>query len=456
MQNQARNAPLDRKRRNKTARTRTRILAFCTILAALSVPALAVAQDINEAVTIEDLGFTHRLRGGARAIGFAGAYTAIDDDVDALIYNPAGLAGIRRVDISLAFQHRSQNLKNSFYGTPNDLDLSVTKLDNIAFAYPVPTYRGSLVLAAGAYRAYSSYIDILNRGVNLDTSTDDDYRLQQSGSIYSYNFGAAMDLSPTLSVGANLFLLYGEVTALTQFTYQFLPPPVTPGDLSSETLIDDARVDVNGYGAVVGLQYHPNPMVQVGVSVTTPTPVRLRGDAVQDDALYFVNSPDSFFTDLFAIETDYQLPFRIDGGVAWSRDPVVISVDIGYSDWTQATINDVQLKDTDLQAVFRGVFDWRGGIEVAIPNTSIRLRGGYSYEPNPLDHLQGDRITGDQIQQANVDSERQTFAAGFGALLADALQFDVGFEYQHGERSIPTLTDERSVYRFVFGGSYRF
>ncbi|MDH3215583.1 MAG: outer membrane protein transport protein [Candidatus Krumholzibacteria bacterium] len=456
MSNEARNAPLDSGSRNKRQDARAVLASWCTMVAVLLMASAVLAQDINETVTIEDLGFTRRLHAGARPAALGGAYTALSDDVNALIYNPAGLAGVRSNELAVGFQHQRLQLENSFFSTASDVDLTTFKLDHLAFAYPVPTYRGSLVFAAGVYRLYSSYIDILNKGVNTDTSTNDEYLLQQSGSTYSYNFGGAIDLSSALSVGANLFFLNGTVDALTQFTFEILPTPTQPGQLSSETLVDDATVDVVGYGAVFGLQYRPHSLFQFGLSVSTPTPIDLQGDARQDDALYFSTPPDSFSTEFFAIDSEYTLPFRIDTGVSFSSQNMLVSVDLGYTDWTQTELNGRQIKDLNLRSIFREVLDFRVGVEVSIPTAPLRVRGGYSYEPYPLEFLQADRITGDQLQEAKIDKERQTVATGLGVLLGEVLNVDASFEYDIGERSIPTLTDKREMYRFALAASYRF
>jgi long-subunit fatty acid transport protein len=419
------------------------------------LPAPASAQNINDAVTIEDLGFTQRLAVGARPAGMAGAYVAAGNDVHSLIYNPAGLARIRRIDLSVGFQYAKNNVNNVFYGTNSETDFSSTTLDAVAIAYPIPTYRGSLVVAGGVWRVMSSQFDILNRGFNTDTDTFDDYLLQQSGSAYSYNLGFGIDLAPELSVGMNGFILHGTINALTQFSYRY-PPPLQDGEVETATLIDDAEVDLDGYGLTLGLQYHPHRLLHFGLAVTTPTSINLRGDAATEEAWYRVNAADSFAVDQFVIETDYTIPFRIDAGVSFTLPQLLLSLDADYSDWTQAEVNNVRLKDENLNSVFREVVDIRIGGEYLVPGTPLRLRAGYAFTPFALDDLQADRIEGNAIQKAHVDTERQTLAAGFGVLLNRVLTIDASFEQQTGKRSIATLTDERTTQRVVLTGSYRF
>lgn len=461
MNDQARTAPRKPVPQNKTGTLLASILGC--LVAAIVAASPVFAQDINETVTIEDLGFTSRIVAGSRPMALAGAYAAVSKDVHALIYNPAALVGVVGTQVDLGFQHRRSTLENTFYGSLSQVNASNTTLDDLAFAYSVPTVRGRLVIAGGIYQAYSSEINILNRGFNEDTSTDDDYLLQQNGSTYSYNLGGAVDLAPKLSVGANLFFLHGRVNALTQFSYAFVPPPpATPRDLESETLVDDAVVDINGVGAVVGFLYQPVRAINIGVAVGTPTPIYLRGDAVQSDALYFSSPPDSFITQAFVIDSDYKLPFYAELGAAFSSGPLLLSGEVEYWNWEEAEINGRQIKDGNLRTIFKNVVNYRVGGELTLGVLS--LRGGYAYTPYPLEYLQADRIEGTQITPAVIadqpllhnrwlNNNQQSITAGMGLLFADVFRLDISVEHQHGKRRIPTLVDERDLTRVVFAAS---
>ncbi len=424
----------------------------CVLATLIAPPALA--QDINETVTMEDLGFTQRLNSGARPMALGGAYAALARDAHALFYNPAGLVGVSRTEFHLGVQQRNITVESEFYDTPTSIEKGATMLDDIAFAYPVPTLRGRLVVAGGVYAAYSSNIDIWNQGFNTSTSTDDDYLLQQDGTIYSYNFGAAIDLAPTFSVGVDVFYLDGRVSALTQFTDAFVPPP-PPGQLLSETVVDDALLDAAGFGATLGLLYQPVKPLIIGLTVATPVVIKMKGDAVQESALYFNAAPDAFSSDVFAIETDYKLPFSVTGGITLSAPHGLVSIEVDYANWTEAEINGRQIRDQNLpfEPVFRDVVGFRTGLEATLGPVSAR--GGYAYTPYPLPYLQADRITGSQLQKATIDAELQTLAAGIGVSIADAISLDASVERQYGERSIPTLVDTRESFSFVFAASYR-
>jgi long-subunit fatty acid transport protein len=410
------------------------------------------AQDVNDTVTMEDLGFTRRLTAGSRPAALAGAYAAVAEDAHALFYNPAALVGVRTTEFQLGFQHQSRTVESAFYGTTRSVDNGTLGLDDLAIAHAVPTVRGSLVLAGGVYRAYSTNIDIANQGFNSTTATDDDYLLQQGGSVYSYTFGGAIALSPTLAAGANVYFLHGEISALTQFTYTFVPLPPA-GQLVTETVLDDAVFDADGIGATIGLLYQPVKSLTFGFAMGTPVAINLTGDAVQERAQYYNAAPDAFVSSVSAIEADYKLPFTVNGGIALSTKRAVISVEVDYAYWSEAEIGGRQVRDQNLQSIFSNTLGFRAGVEATIGPLS--LRGGYAYTPHPLEYLQADRIEGTQLTKATIVTESQSVAGGVGLLIAKVLTLDASVEYEYGERSIPTLTDRRDTYRFIWAVCYR-
>ena len=424
----------------------------------------AAQPDINEAVTLEDLGFMNRLHVGARPAGMGGAYTSLGGDAHSLVYNPAGLAEVKRIDLSIGFVHQMNTVKSTFYGVDSEVDVSTSTLDYLSIAYPVPTYRGSLVLAGGVYRMWSSQFDLLQEGTNVSTQTQDFYRLQQSGSMFTYNFGLGIDLSPRVSAGFNLFFVDGTIKALTQFNYSFLIPG-NPGELEREELVDDAQVDVDGYGATFGVQWRPLRVFRLAVGVTTPIPLSLHGDAYQEVTQQYNNSPDEFLQDSFIIDSDFQIPLRVDAGVGFSTKYLTLAADATYQDWGQTEIQGFQVKDRNLESIYAQIVEVRVGGEVMIPLTPIRVRAGLAYLPYGLEYLESDRIApvNDEVpdattlKEAEVEFPSQRLASvGAGILLGNVLTIDGALELMLGEREIPTLLDERERWRFVLGGAYRF
>jgi hypothetical protein len=113
-------------------------------------------------VILPELPFTTKVGIGARAAGMGFAYGAVSEDGSSLFYNPAGLAQIRRIEVSGGLLHDSQSREVSFNtasdgfpGTGNSTqkaDSRTTQISHLSVAYPFPTYRGSLVLGLAYQR----------------------------------------------------------------------------------------------------------------------------------------------------------------------------------------------------------------------------------------------------------------------------------------------------------------
>jgi hypothetical protein len=427
------------------------ILAF---LAILVVPHhSAYSRDIDRAVEFEDFGFTLPLNVGARPAGLAGAYVAAGNDVHSLIYNPAGLARVKRIELALSLQQERKEVENTFYGNTKKIKTRDGGIDGFAIAWPFPAYRGSFVGGFGVYRVFTGVIDLHYTGVNQNTPTIDNYLLQQTGSVYSYTAGFGVDLSPSLSGGISVFLLDGTFGSLRQLDFTFTDRiPKT-----SVFLKEDVSANLTGFGGRIGVQFFIHPVVSGGVNFTTPTWFEITGGGVADTTVVRDNARDTFTKGPVTIDDRYLLPFRIDLGLALSPGRWLFVGEVGYSDWTEASIGRKRFRDNQtLETTFREVVDYKFGAEYTMSLIPVRLRAGYARRPYPLARLQTDRITENDITSAEVDSERDQITFGVGGLIGDMLTLDASFTVTNGRRSTVNLADERTNMRFVLSAAYRF
>lgn len=421
---------------------------------AFFAPAAVYSQDVSRSVEIEDLGFSLPVNAGARPAGMAGAYVAAGYDIHSLIYNPAGLAQIKRIEISLGLQQERTDISNVFFGNPTGVDSRNGGIEAVGVAYPFPTYRGSLVAAFGVYRIYSSFFNIHHSGRNDRTETFDNYLLQQTGSLYSYNLGFGVDLSPTLSGGVSIFLIDGAVDVLTQFDFTEI------GSVPKKSIfeLDDASVDVDGFGGRVGMQFFVHENLSGGISFATPVWMQLEGDGLTERTTHLDNSVDSFEEAFGIIKDQYLMPFRVDVGMALDYKSLLFAAEFGYADWTETAINRKRLRSSyTLETMFREVFDYRLGTEISVPRLPVLLRAGYAYRPYALKYLQSDRIDNNNngLVKATVDHERKQFTLGLGGVIGTVLTVDAAFVHTRGERSIDTMNDKRSSSRFSVSVCYR-
>jgi len=121
---------------------------------------------------------------GARAVGFAGAFTAISDDATSIYYNPAGLANLKKIEIDAAY-----------YKWFMDTFLSYA-------CFNVPIGSGSI----GGMFLYTSYgkFDLIDeKGIFLNTSVEP---LNLKGAI-GYGFPLGSIFSFGLGLKLNSFII---------------------------------------------------------------------------------------------------------------------------------------------------------------------------------------------------------------------------------------------------------
>ena len=428
------------------------IAAFAVLLALVLSAGSAIAQSSIRSLEIDDFGLTRQLTPGARPAGIGGAYTALVNDVHGLIYNPAGLAAIKRIEISLGAHHSRIEMEAEFYGDRSSIDARDGSMELASVAFPIPVIRGSLVGAAGVYRVFSSALDLHYSGPNSTSNTQDNFLLQQTGSIYEYNLGFGVDLAAVLSGGITGFLLDGNINSLRQFDFTFLPPD----ELRSVFVSDDVDMDVDGYGARLGAIFHIHRGLEVGLSFTTPVVIKMQGSAFTEVTDVIDNDIDTFIQTTAPVETEYILPARLDTGVAGTWRRFTLSVDVAYVDWTTTTIDGRRLRNQQLETLFREVVEVKAGVEVTLPWLPVRVRAGYANLPYPLKFLPADRIELQDMRRVTVDTERHRWGFGAGALVAGVIVFDAAYTYTSGERSVESLSQREELHNFVLTAAYRF
>ncbi len=149
---------------------------------------------------------------GGRALSMGSAYIAIADDYSATMWNPAGLTQLRRMELFTSLSHLQYSNNASAGELGSNDETSKTKLNSIGFAFPIPTYRGSMVFAVG-YNKVRSFDGGFNFGGFNSTDTiqaQQSFNEIESGGMANWVFSGAVQVTPHLSVGATLNLWRGQ------------------------------------------------------------------------------------------------------------------------------------------------------------------------------------------------------------------------------------------------------
>jgi long-subunit fatty acid transport protein len=413
---------------------------FCSLLIfglLLFLPAVTQAQDgqlIAEMVAGNNFGL------GTRAMGMGGAHIASVLDGTALIYNPAALARIRRIELLAGISH--QNLDNNvdvnMLGSAipgfNERGQNKTRLNALNLSIPYPTYRGSLVFAVGLNRikSFDKTFQVGYSFLDGDIRRDVIGTEAESGSLYALSGGGGIDISPNLSLGLSLNYYFGTDNYSWRLVEGDYPDNLSP------LFIDNIEDDYSAVSAKAGILFAASEYISLGATIETPIQYEIEESFVQRT---FSDGGE----DITAGKTIYDLwtPFSFGAGIGFNINYLHLAADIIYTDWTQMEYKDNPALETDnlfIQQFYRDVLGFSVGGEFLIPRVGLKVRAGFKYDPLP--YSDEDLGPGPLFYPGiKVLDDREFFTFGLGYLIDRIMTLDVavvlgGYRIQDNETSI--------------------
>jgi long-subunit fatty acid transport protein len=357
---------------------------------------------------------------GARAMGMGGAQIATADDASALVYNPALLAKIKRIEFSGAMTHQRLKNETGFTGDFQPLSSflqnetitqSNTRFSSANIVLPVPTYRGGLVFALGFNRMKS--FDRAYHSVLVDPSTgttDLDASVLETGGINMWSFGGALDLSPNVSIGGVINYWQGDDDFLQEY---HIPPS---SKIEYEVWEKNRYLDsYSGWNGKLGFSVQPNKYLSLGAVIDFPTKF-----SIDQDYSFSLDSLDMPSGKNFPYDTtelghyDLTHPYSFGVGTALSFKYFTLAGDVYYTDWSQMEGKGVDNKL--IKENYQEVVRWHLGAEVVMPEFSTKFRVGYYVDPIPF-------------KTVYLDTDRRYFTLGAGFLIDQVMTLDISWNH---------------------------
>lgn len=394
-------------------------ITIVAITLALLTPLQSFAQGGDNGFPIAEISAGNFFGIGARGLGMGGAQIAAGMDGTALVYNPALLARIRRIEILTGMSHdRLSNDENSYptWSTPDKAfdgkSKSFTRLNALDVSIPVPTYRGSAVVGFGVNRVMS-FDHVFQFGHDwsdgFDTWGTERGSELETGGLYLYSAGGAIDFSPRLSVGGALNLYHGR----DNYTWVYFREQTFT---SSEKYSQYIESRYTGVSVRVGMSANLNHNLQVGVTVESPISFAIDGEFSEDGWLY----PDEF-------EYELRHPFSFGAGAALSINRLQLALDLHYTDWRQMEYTEyanMAIANQLFDLYYRETVKLNIGAEYMLPRMGVKLRAGYMYDPIPYaDFL--------------VKNDRDFVTFGVGFLIDRMMTLDIAFITGSYEYTLP-------------------
>jgi long-subunit fatty acid transport protein len=444
------------------------------------------AQYAADAIAIADQTYGF----GARSEAMGTAYTGIADDYSAIYWNPAGLAQIRRMTFYSELAHLKYENQATFYDNPVTNDETFSKLSALGFVFPIPTYRGSMVFALGYNRVKDFDQTLLFNGFNPNSnglsflidngSTEQDYffdrnvqqeeLVKQEGVLSNWSFAGAVDVSPSVSIGATLNFISGNSDYYFEFLQQdneglFGNAPSDVDAFDSYSMNQKILAEYSAFQMKFGALIRATRNVRFGLGVTLPHTFNITEQFTSDDRLTFDDgtSFDYIYADGVGSEFEYEvsMPFKFDAGMSVAVQSLTVGAGIEYTDLSQIKFelpSDVSLgseydalldENRVIDENYSDQMKWKVGAEYVFPFAGLSLRGGYLYEPSGM-------------KDTPASYDRKFYSGGIGLTVDEQFILDAtmvlgSWEKQSEDSYTPGQVSEKINYqKFYISAGFNF
>ncbi len=270
---------------------------------------------------------------GARAMGMAGTGAAVAaDPLDALFNNPAALSQIDHLTAQLGVHVGV--VQGNFHNRAND-DSSLTTagvIGQAALSLPL----GPVHLALGVNPDIAARTDWRYRDAPGGADGRTSYGIRPNDSeigLLRTALGASFQLHRTLSVGANVGLLYNQNLLRAPYVFQSQPTLRTV-----KTLLD-LETDGFGWNGQGGLRWQPIAPLTFSVSYTSRARIETHGRATGNAHPQLANLGLGAARSDFAYDAEVTnlFPQQLSAGVAWSvTHRLILSAQFDWINWSDA------------------------------------------------------------------------------------------------------------------------
>jgi len=375
---------------------------------------------------------------GGRALSMGSAYIAIADDYSATLWNPAGLTQLRRMELFTSLSYLQYSNDATFADDTNTDKTTKTKLNSIGFAFPIPTYRGSMVFAVGYNKIRNFDAGFLFDHFNSNLNVQQTYNEIEEGDLANWVLSGAMEVTPNMSVGASFNLWRGD----DEYTWDLLEK-----DINNKYYYDEysynqiVQTKFQAYNFKLGMLYNFGLLGRFAATLSTP--VKISANEKWDEHISQVEDADSPYEDYIDSEEGnwkYGLKssWVFSAGAAFTLLPnIVISGDVEYNDWAQMRyttdppVGNKYSKNLNFKQNFRGTTTIRLGGEFTVPLLNTQLRAGLIRQPSPM-------------ANATEKEDRNYITLGAGILLDKQVKFDVALVHGWWKKEGTYLSDDFS------------
>jgi len=365
-----------------------------------SVLQIALFITLAHADQVEFSSSLNPVGSGARATGMGGAFIGVADDATAASWNPAGLIQLEKPEMSLVYasQRRGQTYHSTIHPEMNGTnDTNTDGINYMSYAYPFTALGRNMIVSLNYQQLYE-----MKKKVNMNYRWDlggGDYRndvvaFHQSGYLYALSPAVAVQVKPSISIGATLNFwtgILGQNGWANAYRSTSLGS-VLGNSVTEQFVLKDAN-RFKGFNANLGALWNITDAFALGAVYKTA----FTGKIKQDKYLYWnqvfggttsLHLPEETSSDL-----TMRMPSSFGLGLQYrSSDRLLFAMDIYQTKWSRFFIKDAagnEFNPISSKALSEGrlkdTTQLRLGTEYLFigNNRTIALRAGIFSDPEP-------------------------------------------------------------------------
>ena len=400
---------------------------------------------------VEEIAIGNTFGLGARTMGMGGAFLAVADDFTTLYWNPAGLAQIRKFELSGSLSHSEQSVETAFTrGRAAEADSSKTRPNSIGLVYPLYATRGGFAFALGYNRPQNFDSEVAIKGLDPSSNSvfgglDVDETTANSGGIGLWSFGAGVFVSNHILVGGSIDFWHGS--SFNELDSAAADINNVDPEIESFAFHDTVDRDYSGLSGRVGVLAFAGENVTLGGTITLPVNLEVSEIWEQQTIVRFDDGEESEEGDGGSILFDIERPFEFGGGVAIKLlgKRLTLAGDVQFTDWTQTEYNPLPADDVEnnFSRFYDSSVQVRTGVEYRIPEIETSVRVGYFRDSIPF-------------QDREIDNDRDFLTIGIGKIFDQIIKIDVAYMRGSWGQSSSSLTESQISNRVFVSTGYRY
>ncbi|MFA5805665.1 MAG: outer membrane protein transport protein [Melioribacteraceae bacterium] len=443
--------------------------------AVLLITNITIAQNYNDVFRLSESGIVF----GARSLGMGNAYTAAGNDFSAMMFNPAGLALIKKAELYTGLNYNNYDNNVGFFNRNSQLSNSISKLGQFGVALPMPTIQGSFVLGFGytqvkdfngtlgfsAFNSgansyiqdltYSPYMADRDIAFNLalsyplytkngtyvrDTTLvngklNQRGNILQDGSLNAWSFSAAIEVEKDIFVGATINLYsgnfnknkdYSEEDVNNIYPASVLLDPSEPAsaDFKSFTLHDRISWDISGSGLSIGALMKVNNNLNLAANIKFSKTFTVKETYYVNGESYFGLNKKYFLDPAIDSKSNYEIttPAEFTFGASYIINNITVSASATMIDYSNSKFRSgfdlisLDNKNSDIKSLYRSVINLNAGFEYVLPSTNFTVRGGFILMRSPF-------------RDDPPEYDKKFLTAGIGIRLTKSVSVDGAYAY---------------------------